>query len=131
MDTPTARLQRLAARRHRRIAELQSTLPSIPPEHQLQALVELKALRMADMQHRLRHDVVVERRLLLDCAPTTLLEWSRHMPLPNTRAKIGTGITHRHNVPLAVAVMPNVPLDDEQHRAGVLAALTSIHKYVC
>lgn len=129
-ETLCTRLERTAARRYHRIATLQTALPTLPPDAQLPALIELKSLRMADLQRRLRHDVTVERRLLLDCAPTTLLEWSRNVPLPQSRGKVGMGLTHRHNVGLAAALMPEGPMDDEQHQAAVRAVLTTRQRCV-
>ena len=43
----------------------------------LKALVEHKRLKLQGLQQKLRNDVALEQRLLNDCSPGVLMDWSR------------------------------------------------------
>ena len=42
----------------------------------LKALIQQKQLKLCSMQQRLRKDITMERWLLKECKPSTLMEWS-------------------------------------------------------
>ena len=42
----------------------------------LKALIKQKQLKLSSMQQQLRQDVAMERWLLKECSPSTLMEWN-------------------------------------------------------
>ena len=43
----------------------------------LKALIEHKCLKLQGLQQKLRNDVALEQRLLKDCSPSVLMDWTR------------------------------------------------------
>lgn len=43
----------------------------------LKALIEHKRLKLQGLQQKLRNDVALEHRLLKDCSPSVLMDWTR------------------------------------------------------
>ena len=43
----------------------------------LKALIEHKRLKLQGLQQKLRNDVALEQRLLKDCSPSVLMDWTR------------------------------------------------------
>ena len=42
----------------------------------MKALIEIKRLKLKNVQHQLRKSIAVEQRLLADCHPSILMDWS-------------------------------------------------------
>ncbi len=64
MRTLADGLRAAHARRQHHMVEGYARLHLVPPAHQVSALVQLKQLELVDLQRRVRHDVLVERRVM-------------------------------------------------------------------
>ncbi|DBA90498.1 hypothetical protein WJX77_002407 [Trebouxia sp. C0004] len=77
---PTVRQTKAKAidtRQAARLQELESLPEHLPAHVKLKALIEHKRLKLQGLQQKLRNDVALEQRLLKDCSPSVLMDWTR------------------------------------------------------